>query len=247
MAKLNLLEIQEFVNEQGWKLISTEYKNLDTEMEFECPRGHKVFTTYKKFRTNALCPTCSEEAIQIDISIPSKKEPGVTRVLALDNATEITGWAIFDNQKLVTYGKFQTSKENSIERIAIIRQWLLNMINKWNPDKVGIEDIQLQTYTGGKGQTNYAVTTYKTLAHLQGVLMELLFTHKVDYILVHSQTWKAFCGIKQKTRSDQKRAAQLKVTEWYNIKVSQDESDAICMGKFLSEKYLKNNTIIQWE
>jgi len=60
-------------------------------MEFACPRGHKVFTTFKKFRANPTCPTCLEEEIKINVSVPSKKAPGAMRVLALDNATETTG------------------------------------------------------------------------------------------------------------------------------------------------------------
>lgn len=91
-------------------------------MEFECPRGHKVFTTFKKFRANALCPTCQEEEIKVNVSVPTKKKAGTMRVLALDNATETTGWSIFDDGELITYGKFTTTKENTIERIAIVRQ-----------------------------------------------------------------------------------------------------------------------------
>ena len=38
------------------------------------------------------------------------------------------------------YGKFIIDNANPIERISIMRQWLLNMLIKWNPDKIGIED-----------------------------------------------------------------------------------------------------------
>lgn len=246
MAKLSYEVVKEEIEKYGWKLISTEYNNLDTELEIRCAENHKVFTTLKKFRRNQICPTCLESSHRIDISNPIKKKPGITRILVLDDATQITGWCIFDGEDLTSYGKFSIDNADPIERISIMRQWLLNMLIKWNPDKIGIEDIQLQSFKGKSGDTNFAVTTYKVLAQLQGVLLEALFSQKKDAIVVHSQTWKAYCGIIAKNRSDQKRSAQIKVKEWYGINTTQDEADAICMGKFLSEKYLKNNTMIQW-
>ena len=40
MAKLKIEDIRKDLEERGWKLISTEYKNLETELEMECPEGH---------------------------------------------------------------------------------------------------------------------------------------------------------------------------------------------------------------
>ena len=57
MAAINITTIQEQLPE-GWKVTSTSYKNLDTEMEFECPAGHKVYNTWKKIRQRAECPIC---------------------------------------------------------------------------------------------------------------------------------------------------------------------------------------------
>ena len=246
MAKLKYEDVQNEIEQQGWKLVSATYTNLKTEMDFLCPQGHKVFVTLEKWRRNPFCPICSENAIKVDISNPEKKDKNIIRVLALDDATNITGWSIFDGSKLITYGKFQIDKENPIERMSILKQWMLNMIIKWNPDKVGIEDIQLQKFKNGVGEDSFAVTTYKVLAQLQGVLLETLYSQKKDAIIVHSATWKAFCKITAKNRTDQKRAAQLRVKEWYGVNVTQDEADAICMGKYLGEKYIKNNEMISW-
>ena len=247
MARLKYEDVKEEVESYGWFLISRDYKNLDTELELKCPEGHKVFTKLKKFRRNQFCPTCSEGSLLVDISNPVKKIKGVARVLAIDDATSVSGWSVFDGEKLISYGNFQVDKENPIERISIIKQWLLNMLVKWNPDKIGIEDIQLQQFKGKDGSNNFAVTTYKVLAHLQGVLLETLYSQNKEAVLVHSQTWKAYCEITAKNRTDQKRSAQRKVKEWYGFNVSQDEADAICMGKYLSEKYLRNNEMISWE
>lgn len=247
MARLKYEDVKKEIVDYGWGLVTTDYKNLDTEMEFICQEGHKVFTTLKKFRKNPYCPTCAEKALLVDVDNPVAKEKDVVRVLAIDDATSLSGWSVFDGKELVGYGVFRVEKEDPIERISIVKQWMLNMLIKWNPDKVGIEDIQLQHFRGANGVENYAVTTYKVLAQLQGVLLEALHLQGKESIIVHSQTWKSFCGISAKSRTDQKRSAQLKVKEWYGVNVGQDEADAICMGKYLSEKYIRNSQMVSWE
>ena len=183
MSRLKYEDVKSEIESYGWKLISENYKNLDTEMELMCNEGHRVFINFKKFRKNQYCPTCAENSLLVDFNEPVKKEKGIIRVLAIDDATSISGWSIFDGGALVGYGSFQVEKDNPIERMSIIKQWMLNMLTKWNPDKVGIEDIQLQNFKGKDGSTHYAVTTYKVLAQLQGVLLEALFLQKKNQLL----------------------------------------------------------------
>ena len=57
------------------------------------------------------------------------------------------------------------------------------------------------------------------------------------FILLHGNL---FVVLIKKNRADQKRAAQVKVKGWHNENVTQDEADAICIGKYLTEKYLRN-------
>ena len=58
MAKIYLKDVQEELEPLGWKVISTEYKSLDTEMSFECPEGHQVVSTWKRLRGKHECPIC---------------------------------------------------------------------------------------------------------------------------------------------------------------------------------------------
>ena len=149
MAKLKLEDIQNELSADGWKLISTEYVNLDTEMIFECPEGHRVFVPWKKIRTKRECPTCKQkQEIKQDGEVLPKPK-GVKRTLALDQASKVTGYAIFDDTKLVKYGTFSTSSDDDIERFAMIRAWLLSMITSWKPDYIGIEGIQFQEEGSG--------------------------------------------------------------------------------------------------
>jgi hypothetical protein len=68
------------------------------------------------------------------------------------------------------------------------------------------------------------------LAEVLGVLEELCAERKISHELIHSSSWKSGLGIKGRDRAAQKKNAQAYVAEVYNLKVSQDESDAICIG-----------------
>lgn len=248
MARLKIDDIRQQFESEGWELLSTEYKNLDTPLEAKCPEGHRNSVPFKKWRARRNCSVCIEKG---DIAAPvkdvPKKKSGVIRVLALDDATDTTGWALFDDEELVGYGAIRMGHDNAIARIAALRQWLLSALDLWKPDKVAIEDIQLQTYYNQKSKKMEGnVKLYKTLAHLQGVLLTTLWEQKIDNVVVHVSTWRSHCGITARSRDDQKRAAQLKVSEWYTLNLSHDVAEAICMGKYVSEKYIRNNSIISW-
>ena len=65
-------------------------------------------------------------------------------LLSLDQSSHITGWAIFENNKLIQNGKFDLKSEDIGERLWDYRQELLKLINQYNPNKVVFEDIQMQ-------------------------------------------------------------------------------------------------------
>jgi hypothetical protein len=60
MSKIKFSDIQSAVAEHGWKVISEEYINLDTEMVFECNEGHRVYSPWKRIRDKFECPTCKQ-------------------------------------------------------------------------------------------------------------------------------------------------------------------------------------------
>ena len=244
MAKLKLEDIQNELSADGWKLISTEYVNLDTEMIFECPEGHRVFVPWKKIRTKRECPTCKQkQEIKQDGEVLPKPK-GVKRTLALDQASKVTGYAIFDDTKLVKYGTFSTSSDDDIERFAMIRAWLLSMITSWKPDYIGIEGIQFQEEGGGH---KMGITVFQTLARLQGILMITCYDSKIPFEVCPTNTWRHSCGVKGKTRTDKKRSMQLLVQQCYNIKVTEDEADAIGIGRHLVSYIQKNTSVTNWE
>ena len=147
----------------------------------------------------------------------------MTNILALDQASRTSGYAIFQEGRLIASGTFTYDDSDFSLRLVKIRNKVISLIEEYNITKILLEDIQLQ------GQTNN-VTTYKALAEVLGVLEELARELNIPHELVHSQTWKSTLGIKGRDRATQKRNAQAFITEVYGLKVSQDQSDAICIG-----------------
>lgn len=243
MSKIKIEDVRKELQEQKWTLISDTYKNLDTELSMQCPKNHLVSMSLKKWRRHHDCPICMRSHVVMNLTakVP-KKDPNKKRILALDDATGTTGYAVFDGDALITYGKIVISAPNTIERIVHLKQWMLSMIMNWKPDVVAIEDIQLQ-------QGKFAnVKTFKVLAQLQGVLLATLYEEKVISLVVPPATWRSTCGFTARTRADQKRQAQLKIKEWYSRDVSQDEADAICIGYHTAIKYVKEQeTLVDWE
>lgn len=244
MAKIKLEDIQNELAADGWKVISEEYTNLDTEMQFECPEGHRVFAPWKKLRTRRECSICKQNVfVKADNEILTKPK-GAKRILALDQASKVTGFAIFDNGQLVKYGKFATSSDDDIERFSAVKAWLVSMINNWHPDHIAIEGIQFQEE--GQGQ-KMGVTVFQTLARLQGILMLTCHEAKIPYTICPTNTWRHECGVKGKTRSDKKRSMQLLVKEKYNVSVGDDEADAIGIGIYMTGRHQRNTEITNWE
>ena len=138
---------------------------------------------------------------------------------------------------------FQTTKDDEIERDIEIKNWLIQMINNWNPDMIGLEDIQLQQING----KTIGVTTYRTLARLQGILLATCTEQNIDWVCCPPATWRAHCGVKGRTRTDKKKSMQNLIKQWFDITVSDDVADAIGIGKWVSEKVNKTVVLTNWE
>ena len=88
------------------------------------------------------------------------------------------------------------------------------------------------------------VSTFKILAEVFGVIYELATELGLKTQAILAGTWKSTCGVKGKTRPEQKRNAQQFVIDTYNIKATQDECDAICIGYHVCKK---NQSEMNWE
>lgn len=148
----------------------------------------------------------------------------MSRLLALDQASKVTGWAIFEDGELKSYGKISLDDPNTDIRLVQLRQGIQTLVADYNIDEVIFEDIQQQNNV-----TNN-VQTFKVLAEVYGVVSELLQEIQIPHSTVLAASWKSTLGIKGRTRAEQKKNAQLYVEQNYGIHVIQDIADAVCIG-----------------
>lgn len=151
------------------------------------------------------------------------------KILALDQASKTSGYSIWENNKLIDYGKFTFEDDDIGYRLVRIRNKVKHLIESNKIDYVIMEDIQVQ-------QNN--VQTFKVLAEVFGVIYELITEMGVPSHAVLASVWKSVVGIKGRARAEQKRNAQQHVIDTYGIKATQDESDAICIGEYYIKKHL---------
>lgn len=148
----------------------------------------------------------------------------MSRLLALDQASKCTGWAIFEDSKLEKYGKISLDDPNIDTRLVQLRQNIWALIESENINEVVFEDIQQQNNVANN------VQTFKVLAEVYGVVSELLQELQIPHSTVLAASWKSTLGIKGRTRVEQKKNAQLYVEQNYDIHVIQDIADAVCIG-----------------
>lgn len=239
MARITLEQIREELAQDKWELVSEKYQNLNEELIAKCPEGHVVYSTWGKLRTKRECPVCKQNQYKEKKLVIRELKKGENRVLALDQASHITGFSIFDGTELVYYGTFETQQEDETARVHEIKVWLISMIENWKPTLIGLEAIQYEQ--------NFGVTTFQTLARLQGVIMDLCYELNIPFQVVSSNTWRAHCGVKGKSRTDKKKSMQLLVKQWFDVSITDDEADAIGLGKYVAEGHQKRTEVISWE
>lgn len=245
MSSINIYTVQNALEAENWKLLSDTYKNLKTPLQMQCPVGHQQEQTFEYWRKHKICDICmAGDPYKIKKHKIQQKGENTTRILALDAATGITGYALYDDKILINYGTFKTSTTlSTAERINAMKNWLKAALKEWEPDFVGLENIQLQKYgTGSGAQTQ--VKTFQTLANLQGVLKDTIFEAAIDSDLVYPSEWRSYCGINDgdQHREARKKAAQAKVKIWYGIQCTEDEADAICIGKYFCNQIKVHST-----
>lgn len=163
------------------------------------------------------------------------------KILAIDQARN-GAWAIFDYQskELVTYGTFSYDNKSFTYAKAIlaIENLVDSLIKSYGISAVFIEDIQLRAN----------VQSFKKLAQLQGVLVNLFEKNEYLYDFVAPSQWQNYCKARSRTTKEIKEKIKALeasgkkeskilsiqfVKEKYNVDTENDNlSDAICIGHY---------------
>ena len=140
------------------------------------------------------------------------------KILALDQATVNTGWALISDKGILDYGLLHVdSALPNEERLRVMHSNIKRLITKSKPSFVVIEAVQCQKNFG----------TFGLLSLLQGTIIAELFNKKINWDIVPCSKWRKYCGVKGKSRAEFKANARKFVYEKYNITASEDEADAI--------------------
>ena len=230
--RLGQEELVEIAQAKGLKCLDLDaYKNLDSELQFQCGKGHTISTNFRTIRNEKfVCPQCDGMSSVSDklsrVSPPPKKG---TRIIAMDNATERAGLSVFDDGELVFFTLLRFEGE-TLTRLLKNRNVLEDVIIKeWKPDLLVFEDIQYQE----------SIQTFKVLAMLLGSSLVSAKKFGIKTETVFSKVWRSHFLIGGRTRLDQKKHAILKVKMMYGLDVNDDQAEAILLGKYAVDKVNK--------
>jgi crossover junction endodeoxyribonuclease RuvC len=147
----------------------------------------------------------------------------IIKILALDQSTRLTGWCLMINKKYNSSGVLSViNTDDTIERMKLMYDEIVKLINRVKPDVILIEDTQFQN--------NYS--SFRTLSQLQGIIMAYLFENDLPFYIIPATAWKSCCQIKGKARNEQKKNTQKYVKNTYGLDVSEDEADSIGIATY---------------
>lgn len=157
-------------------------------------------------------------------SILKTKEVIKIKILNFDQSTKKTGYSIYVDNKLDSYGTLDSNpnEKNPIERMKEQYDLMKKLIKKIKPDFVVLENTQFQN--------NYG--TFQQLSQMQGVLMALLFERNIGFEIIEPTKWKSFSKVKGRKRVEQKASAIQIIKDTYGLEVTEDEADAILIGNW---------------
>ena len=146
------------------------------------------------------------------------------RLISFDQASIITGWALFEDGQYIDSGVITKNKSMPIaERVPAMALAICAKIKEIKPDRVVIEDIQNQN----------SVKTVIDLARLQGGIIMYCANKGISIDIYHPSTWRRVLQFTQgtKTKRDdlKKQATEYVKGLGFNI-ASEDESEAICIN-----------------
>ena len=148
------------------------------------------------------------------------------RTMAIDQAARLSGWAIYDNKKLIAHGHFSVPANKTIgQRLEAFLKELDTIIKTYHIEHLYFEGIQYQNNA----------ETYKKLSMIQGMIFYYTQINKIPSTELTPSHWRSILkdkyGIKfGRARLEQKQKAKEFVNKQFNVFPIEDECDAICIG-----------------
>ena len=118
-------------------------------------------------------------------------------VMGIDASTTSTGWAIFDDKELKAYGLIKPNGEDWRERIVNQAPQLVEIISKYKPEKIYMEDVPLKS--------KYPKVLVQ-LGAVQGFIYGVTASVHVPVVFLGPSEWRSPMGLFDGTREGTKRA-----------------------------------------
>lgn len=162
------------------------------------------------------------------------------KILTLDLSTKSSGYCFGQDTVLKQHGCITASSGVVEQRIIKMRDQIITLICRYNPDKIIMEQVRPQV----NSHTN------KVLMWLQGIIAVAAYECKksIQIQFVGASEWRAAIKIKQGRgiKRQQVKTFDIQyVKDKYNITVNDDEADAICIFDSYWQK--NDNNEINWE
>lgn len=118
-------------------------------------------------------------------------------VMGLDASTTSTGWGIFDDKELKAYGVIKPDGEDWRERIVNQAPQLVEIISKYKPEKIYMEDVPLKSKFP---------KVLVQLGAVQGFIYGVTASLNVPVVFLGPSEWRSPMGLFDGTREGTKRA-----------------------------------------
>ena len=160
------------------------------------------------------------------------------RIISFDQASVVTGYALFEDNQYVESGVIKKSKDVPIaDRVPAMALAICKKIKEVQPDVVILEDIQNQN----------SVKTVVDLARLQGGIIMYCANKHIPIHIYHPSTWRRALGFTQgtKTKRDDLKLQAIEYVKSIGMQIDiEDENEAVCIN--IAAQKLLNNTKYLW-
>lgn len=208
------------LTEDGFTITNIEdYKNVESILSITCKNGHRQTDTVYNFQRN------DWECIECIKLEEQKLKTRTGFLLALDAATNTTGWAILNKHgQLLESGYFTADKKLPLMgRINQLLDEIDRLIKEYSIKIIAIEDIQLE----------YNTIVFKTLAMLRGILFyHLEYKQNKKVYSFGADVWRSYSNIRGSNREEKKENTLLRAQRIYDREFEEDEADALFLAKY---------------
>ena len=156
------------------------------------------------------------------------------KLLAFDQSSKKSGWCLVEDGKYVKSGIIDKHKIADIDtRIGEMGIAICQQIKELQPDIVVIEDIQNQS----------SISTVISLARLQGFILGWCYVKHIRTEIIRPSEWRKVLNFKQGAgvkRQELKKQGMDYVKSKYNMDLSEDECEAMCIADASWTKFIQN-------